>query len=86
MSWDRLCSKKSCGGIGFHKLHDFNLALIGKQAWRFITKPELLVSRIYKACYFPNCDFLEESIGSNPSYSWRSIFASQDLIRSGAMR
>lgn len=31
MSWDRLCAKKSEWGMGFRKLHEFNVALLGKQ-------------------------------------------------------
>lgn len=44
MSWNRLCIKKSKGGMGFRDMHDFNLSLLGKQGWRLITKPNSLVS------------------------------------------
>lgn len=30
MSWDRLCSPKKIGGMGFRKIRDFNLSFIGK--------------------------------------------------------
>lgn len=30
LSWDRMCGKKSNGGLGFRKLRDFNIALLGK--------------------------------------------------------
>lgn len=52
MSWDHMCGKKNNGMMGFRKLHDFNLALLGKQAWRFLIKLNLLVSRIYRAPFF----------------------------------
>ncbi|XP_074341885.1 putative mitochondrial protein AtMg00310 [Apium graveolens] len=49
LSWDNMSKKKSSGGMGFRKLHDFNIALIGKQGWRLLTHPEKLVSKVYKA-------------------------------------
>lgn len=81
MSWDRMCRKKSDGGLGFRKLHDFNLALLGKQAWRLITKPDGMVSKIYKARYYPEGSFLTAKIGANPSYIWRSVLESQELMK-----
>lgn len=82
MSWDRLCKKKSEGGMGFRKLHDFNLALLGKQAWRLITQEQSLVSKIFKARYYPNGNFLTAKVGANPSFVWRSILATQELLNS----
>lgn len=43
---------KSRGGMGFKSLFGFNIALLGKQVWKCIEQPELLVSRILKARYF----------------------------------
>lgn len=87
MSWDRLCTKKSDGGMGFRKLHDFNLAvLLGKQTWRLITKPESMMSRVFKARYYPDGNFLTAKIGANPSYAWRSIIESHELLKAGLAR
>ena len=30
MSWNKLCTHKAAGGTGFRKLHEFNLAMLGK--------------------------------------------------------
>lgn len=49
MSWEHLSKHKSVGGMGFRNFKDFNLALLGKQGWRFLTKPSSLVTRVYKA-------------------------------------
>ena len=81
LCWNRMCKKKSNGGMGFKKLHEFNVALLGKQAWRILTRLDLLVSRVYKARYFPTCSFLEVGLGCNPSYLWKSILAAQKLVR-----
>ena len=41
-SWDRLTQPKYKGGMGFQDLRLFNVAMLGKQGWRLITKPESL--------------------------------------------
>ncbi|XP_031112161.1 uncharacterized protein LOC116016138 [Ipomoea triloba] len=60
--------------------------MLGKQAWRFLTRPDSLVTRIYKARYFPKSSFIDAKLGSCPSYCWRSIMGAHELICSGVRR
>ena len=83
LSWEKLSVHKSLGGMGFKRLHDFNLAMLGKQGWKLLTDEGSLIAKIYKAKYFPNCNFLAAELGHNPSYVWRSILATQQLLRNG---
>ena len=48
-----------------------------------LEEPSSLMARLYKAKYFPNCDVLGASIGSNPSYAWRSINKSLEVLKQG---
>ncbi|XP_019171157.1 PREDICTED: uncharacterized protein LOC109166713 [Ipomoea nil] len=48
-AWDKLCIPKKHGGLGFKDLRAFNLAMLGKQAWRLLTNTDSLVARVYKA-------------------------------------
>ena len=43
---------KSMGGMSFKDLEVFNIALLGKQAWRMITKPDALWVKVLKGIYF----------------------------------
>ncbi|XP_062076041.1 uncharacterized protein LOC133780185 [Humulus lupulus] len=86
MSWNRLSSHKNKGGMGFRHLRDFNIALLGKQAWRLITNPDSLVGRVYKARYYPQGSFLEAELGSNPSFVWRCILESKAMMGGGLRR
>jgi hypothetical protein len=45
--------------------------------------PNSLVSRVLKAEYFPNQSFLEASVKGNPSFTWRSICDSKQVLVDG---
>lgn len=74
MSWERMARHKNASGLDFRNSRDFNIAMLGKQGWRFLTNPESLVSRLYKDKYFEHSDFLNSTLGHNPSFIFRSIF------------
>jgi ribonuclease HI len=69
--------------MGFRDLSCFNKALLAKQLWRLWKTPESLIARIMKAKYFPDCSVLEASLGKKPSFAWRSIHSSMDLLQEG---
>ena len=58
MRWEKLCVQKKKGGMGFKKLHEFNLALLGKQGWLLVNDSESLVARIFKGKYYNDVEFL----------------------------
>ena len=57
-----MSKKKSSGGMGFRNVHDFNVALLGKQGWRLLHFAEKLVSRVYKARYYPHRSFFNAKL------------------------
>ncbi|KAL0429071.1 UNVERIFIED_CONTAM: LINE-1 retrotransposable element O protein [Sesamum radiatum] len=83
IEWDKMCTSKLKGGLGFRNLEAFNLALLAKQLWRLITRPQCLVSRVLKARYFPRHHLFEAQVGTRPSFTWRSIIAARDFLKSG---
>ncbi|KAL0458617.1 UNVERIFIED_CONTAM: putative mitochondrial protein, partial [Sesamum latifolium] len=83
VAWNKLCDNKDRGSMGFHDLEAFNIALVAKQAWRILTKPESLLSKVLKARYFPRVHFLDFILGSNPSSTWRSIWSAKPLLQAG---
>jgi len=84
LSWERLSIYKNYGGKGFKDLTSFNVAMLGKQGWKFQVDNTSLVSRLFKARYFPQCDFLSSRLGANPSYVWRSVFSAKMVVKQGA--
>ncbi|XP_060959395.1 uncharacterized mitochondrial protein AtMg00310-like [Cannabis sativa] len=82
-SWQNLTKHKHFGGMGIRDLRDFNLSMLGKQAWQLVVNESSLVSRLYKARYFPRGSFFNAELGNNPSFIWKSILETQKLILSG---
>ena len=46
IAWDKLVVPKEQGGMGFRDMHKFNIALLGKQAWRLVTNPNSLCAQV----------------------------------------
>ena len=51
----------------------FNLAMLGRQAWRMLQNPESLCARLLKAGYWLNGELLQVQECPGISYTWRSI-------------
>ena len=77
--WDKLCAPKAVDGMGFRRLNEFNLTLLCKQDWKLMTEPSSLVAN-YQSRYYPKSKFLNSSLGTNPSYTWRSSWATRELL------
>ncbi|XP_061999168.1 uncharacterized protein LOC133716477 [Rosa rugosa] len=83
-TWKALCNPKEEGGLGFRSLSNFNSAMLAKQAWRVVNNPNCLVARIFKAKYFPDTSFWLATPHATPSFSWRSLFSTRELLRQGS--
>lgn len=57
--------------------------MLGKQVWRIIHNPDALLSHVLKAKYVPDCDVFDARLTSNCSFTWKSIFGTIDMVRSG---
>lgn len=78
--WDILKLRKEEGGLGFKDLLTFNVAMLGKQAWRLSQHPNSLWSQIMKGLYFPTCNFWQAGKGTRPSWGWQSLLIGREAI------
>ena len=67
----------------FKGLKAFNMAMLGKQAWKILTQPDSLITKLFKAKYFLNSDYFTARVGHNPSYVWKSLWSVKDVVRNG---
>ncbi|KAL5556024.1 hypothetical protein UlMin_038260 [Ulmus minor] len=82
-TWEKLCSHKADGGMGFRDLRLFNKAILAKQAWRIHSQPTSLVARVLQGFYFHKSSFLQVKVNSSSSFIWRSILWGRELYKQG---
>ncbi|KAK9672291.1 hypothetical protein RND81_12G089800 [Saponaria officinalis] len=69
VAWSKMCLPKCKGRMVFRDFRKFNMALLGKHAWRLMTDNECLLSRVMRGKYYPDTSFLDAELGRKPSYS-----------------
>lgn len=65
----------------------FNQVLLAKLGWKLVQNPESLVSKIFKARYFPRGHCLNAKLGFFcPSYTRRSLWEARWIIEKGSRK
>lgn len=83
LRWDKLTDPKLEGGMGFRDMTLFNQAMLGKQGWRLLSRPQALCSRVLKGKYYPNSSFLEATRRRRSSETWRAILHGREALKKG---
>lgn len=83
LRWEKLTRPKEVGSLGFRDLSLFNQAMLGKQGWRLLSRPDSLCARVLKGKYFPQSDFLSATKKKRSSATWRAILHGRDVLRRG---
>lgn len=69
--------------MGFRDVRNFNLAMLAKQGWRLLQDQSSLLHKCFKARHFPRSNFLSVGDVPNSSYVWKSIIATQPILKKG---
>ena len=85
MSWDKLRLPKPMGGMGFRDMRAFNQALLAKQAWRLLDRPDSLCARLLKAKYYPSGQLLDTVFPGSGSEVWKGILHGLELVKKGVI-
>ena len=85
LAWEKMCTAKRDGGLGFRDPVAFNHALLAKQAWRVLQYPQSLCARVLKARYFKDGTIMNATCPSGASYTFLSIIYGRDMLREGTI-
>ncbi|XP_071939003.1 uncharacterized mitochondrial protein AtMg00310-like [Coffea arabica] len=86
VSWKKMTTAKKAGGLGFKDLQSFNKALLGKQIWRLLTCPNLLLSKVLRARYYPKTTLLSCELNGNALWIWKSLMSAREEVQRGARK
>jgi hypothetical protein len=83
-SWSSICLLKHEGGLGFRRMHEFNLSLITKLGWKMTTNTDCLWVKQLQKKYIKYGDFLSSPTSSSASWLWKGIQKIKPFLLSGA--
>ncbi|GAU10125.1 hypothetical protein TSUD_418540, partial [Trifolium subterraneum] len=83
LAWERLACPKAYGGLGFRNFEAFNKAMVAKQVWHIVQNPNSLVAKLIKVRYFPCSSLFEAPLRYNPSFAWRSMWQTRQILSLG---
>uniref|UniRef100_A0A453GWF1 Uncharacterized protein n=1 Tax=Aegilops tauschii subsp. strangulata TaxID=200361 RepID=A0A453GWF1_AEGTS len=83
IAWDKMCTRKHKGGLGFRDPEAFNQALLAKQACRILQVPSSLCVRVLKARYFSDGSILNATCPGGGSFTFKSILHGRNLLLDG---
>lgn len=85
-SWESLSKLKCIGGFGFRDLELFNDAMLAKQAWRLLERPESLCARVLLGRYNQEGDILTASCPQGALTTWKAIIKGWEVLKRGLIR
>jgi hypothetical protein len=84
--WKDIAIPKENGGMGFRDFQLFNQAMLAKQGWRLITKPDSLCAKVLKGKYFHDRDFMTARRKRNSSHIWNAILYGREALSKGLIK
>ncbi|KAL5537789.1 hypothetical protein UlMin_045385 [Ulmus minor] len=83
-AWDAICKPKSCGGLGFHHMKDFNVAILSNWGWKILIGASSLCLSVLRAKYLYHTGLFDTPVKAGDSRFWKLILPSVNLLKEGA--
>jgi hypothetical protein len=84
--WADIAVPKSIGGMGFRDFQLFNQAMLAKQGWRLMTRPDSLCAKVLKGKYYHDSEFMSARQKRNSSHVWRAILHGREALKKGMIK
>jgi hypothetical protein len=82
-SWSSICLPKKVGGLGFRRMHEFNLSLIAKLGWKLLSNADCLWVNQLQKKYIKYGNFISSPNPSSASWLWKGIQRIKPFISTG---
>ncbi|KAL5569589.1 hypothetical protein UlMin_026164 [Ulmus minor] len=83
-AWDAVCKPKSCGGLGFRRMKDFNEAILTNWGWKILTGASSLCLSVLRARYLHHSGLFDTQAKAGDSRFWKAILLSVNVLKEGA--
>ncbi|XP_059432574.1 uncharacterized protein LOC132165893 [Corylus avellana] len=83
-SWSSICLPKNVGGLGFRRMHAFNLSLLAKLGWKLLSNSDCLWVKQLQNKYIKYGNFVSSPNPSSASWFWKGIQKIKPYISVGA--
>ncbi|KAL5553671.1 hypothetical protein UlMin_041072 [Ulmus minor] len=76
---------KSCGGLGFRRMKDVNVAILSNWGWKILSGVSSLCLSILRARYLHHNCLFDTQAKAGDSPFWKSVIASVNLLKEGTL-
>ncbi|KAL5583448.1 hypothetical protein UlMin_015890 [Ulmus minor] len=83
-AWDAICKPKSCGGLGFRRMKDFNVAILSNWGWKILTGASSLCLSILRTRYLHHTGLFDSQVKAGDSRFWKAILHSVNVLKEWA--
>ncbi|XP_062114229.1 uncharacterized protein LOC133825280 [Humulus lupulus] len=81
IAWEYTCASRAAGGLGFRRLHDWNLAAMGKYVWAIAKKKDNLFVKWINSVYLMDKNWWDYKCPSDCSWYWKRLVAVKDCFK-----
>jgi hypothetical protein len=64
----------------------FKKAMLGKQGWRLMARPDSLCARVIRGKYYPNGEFMTATRKRKSSETWRAMLYGREALKKGLIK
>jgi hypothetical protein len=72
--------------LSFCNFEAISMVVVAKQTWNIVHNPNSLVVKLITSRYFSRFSLFEAPLGYNPSFVWRSIWHTRQVLLLGCRR
>ncbi|XP_021835103.2 uncharacterized protein [Spinacia oleracea] len=81
IAWDKVCSDKHTGGLGFRDVQKWNIAFMGKYVWALVKKQDNVWIRWINSVYLKDGDWWEYQPWSTASWYWKQVCNTKEQVK-----